>query len=243
MKKNTIAIGLVLVASIIAAHATTVVVDDFAGGPHVVSLVSLAPPEIATGTFVHGPALGGNRDAAVWSTSAGSFAAGVAFNAGGYASFVGTGKGGVVWDGVAGITDSNADNTITADELDYGLALDLSNCAVSGQINVSAFADLPTATLDIIIATDALNYSRYTIALTGTVNQFNDYTAALGSPTSTVGTLDFADVGAIALFIDASLLENLDVRVNNLAIACPDNGWTLGLLGASLIGVGMIRRK
>jgi hypothetical protein len=235
----------ILAASLLLAFnaaAVNVVVDDFAGGPHTVSLTSLAPPEIALGSFVHGPALGGIRDAAVWSTSAGSFAAGVAFSAGGYASFAGTGAGGVVWDGVAGITDGNGDNTITADELDYGLTLDLSDC-LTGRIELSAFTDLTTAVLRIGIATDAANYNLYDIPLTGTVNQFNAYTAALGSPTSTVGAIDWANIGAVAMFIDATSLENLDVRVESLAIACPDGGLTLGMLGFGLLGTLVAARR
>ena len=223
----------------LTTSASTYVIDDFAGGPHVVSLTSLAPPEIATGTFLHGGAVGGVRDAAVWSASVGSFAAGVAFQTGGYASFAGRGEGGVVWDGVPGITDADNNIRITADELDYGLGLDISDCE-TGTIEVTAFADLPGAVLTIAIASDGLNYNLYDLNLAvGTA----DYSVDLTNPTSTLGTLDLADVGAFAIFVDASALANLDVRVSKLEISCPDGGWTLGALGASLVGLAALRRR
>lgn len=222
-----------------ASSAATVVIDDFAGGPHVVNLTSLSPPEINTGSFLHGGAVGGVRDAAVWSASVGSFAAGVAFNAGGYASFAGRGEGGIVWDGVPGITDTDGNERITADELDYGLGLDISDCE-TGTIELTAFADLPGAVLTVAIASDGLNYNLYDIALSvGTA----DYSVDLGSPSSALGTLDYADVGAFAIFVDASALANLDVRVSRLEISCPDAGMTLGLFGAGLLGLAALRRR
>lgn len=239
--KNLITIGASL-ALALTVPASNVVIDDFGGGPHTVSLTSLAPPEIALGSFAYGGAIGGIRDAAVWSTTVGQFSAGVAFNSGGYASFAGRGQGGVAWDGVAGIADANADNTITPNELDYGLALDLSACE-TGRIEVSAFTDLTTAVLRIAIGTDALNYNQYDIALNQPVNQFNDYSIALGSPTATIGTVDWSNVGAVALFVDASNFDNLDVLVNRLVIACPDGGGTLALLGLGLLGLATVARR
>ena len=90
MKRLLSVLGL---SAALSASASTIVIDDFLGGPHIVMLNSLTPPQIATGTFNHPGAIGGVRDAAVWSTSAGIFATGVAFNAGGYASFAGRGEG------------------------------------------------------------------------------------------------------------------------------------------------------
>jgi hypothetical protein len=59
----------------------------------------------------------------VISETSGSFAAGVAFGSGGYASFSGSGRGGIIYDGVAGITDANNDKNISIEELDFGLDL------------------------------------------------------------------------------------------------------------------------
>ena len=239
MKRSLTLLTASLALAGFAASAANVVIDDFGGGPHVVSLTSLAPPEIATGTFAYAGAVGGVRDAAVWSASVGSFAAGVAFNSGGYASFAGRGEGGLVWDGVAGISDSDANTRITADELDYGLGLDLSDCE-TGQILLTAFADLPNAVLTIAIATDSANYALYDFALSvGTA----DYTVDIDSPTSVVGTLDLSDVGAFAAFVDASALANLDVRISRLEISCPDSGATLALFGAGFLGLVAVRRR
>lgn len=238
---NRYLIGMALGATV-ACQGANVVIDDFGGGPHVANLTSLAPPEIALGSFAYGGAIGGFRDAAVWSVTAGTFSAGVAFNSGGYASFVGTGKGGIVWDGVAGITDSNGDEQITGEELDYGLNLDLSDC-LDGSIEITAFADLENASLDILLATDAGNFNRYTVALTGPVGSFNPYSVDLSSPTATTGALDFGDIGAVALFIDGTGFANLDVLVSKLEISCPDAGSSLGLLALGLIGLPFLRRR
>ena len=236
MKRLLSVLGL---SAALSASASTIVIDDFLGGPHIVMLNSLTPPQIATGTFNHPGAIGGVRDAAVWSTSAGIFATGVAFNAGGYASFAGRGEGGIVWDGVAGITDANANNRITANELDYGLALDISECQ-NGTIEVSAFADLPTAVLQIAIATDAGNYNLYNINL---AVGLADYSVDIANPSVIVGSVGYANIGAVAIFVDASALANLDVRVSKLEISCPDGGETLALFGAGLIGLAAIRRR
>jgi hypothetical protein len=152
MKKLLTVLGL---SAALSAQATTHVIDNFLGGPDLVFLTSITPPQINTGSFLApGNAIGGVRDAAVWSVSPGVFASGVAFNAGGYASFTGSGAGGIVWDGVSGISDANNDKTITPDELDFGLGLDLSDCQ-NGTLEITAFADLPAAVLRISIGTDA----------------------------------------------------------------------------------------
>ena len=230
---------IALVAASLSAPATTHVIDNFLGGPDLVFLTSLTPPQIATGTFpAPGNAIGGVRDAAVWSVSQGIFASGVAFDEGGYASFTGSGAGGIVWDGVLGISDANNDKTITPDELDFGLGLDLSDCQ-DGTLEVTAFADLPAAVLRISIGSDAGNYNVYDIALAvGTA----DYSVDLSFPTSTVGVLNYAAVGAVALFVDGTAFDNLDVSVSRLEISCPDGGWTLGCLGLGLLGIAPLRR-
>jgi hypothetical protein len=206
----------VLAASAVPASAALpFVIDDFLGGPHTISLTSLAPPELALGTFGHGGAVGGVRDVVVISETIGSFAAGVQFGNGGYASFVGEGRGGIVYDGVPGITDVNADIDITAVDLDYGLNLDLDlgNCPpASVFLHVNAFADLPLADVEIIFATDAANYWQYTIPLT-TVGAYDDYVIPFFAPTLAVGAFDPNDVGAIVLFHDGGNFPNLDIRV------------------------------
>jgi len=214
------------------AAVPTVVVDDFAGGPDTVGLLSFLPPEIATGTFLHGGAVGGSRDVVVISETAGRFEAGVAFGAGGYASFVGTGRGGIVYDGVPGITDANNDMNISADEFDYGLHLDLVDCT---HIKVSAFADLPNAHLALTLATSATDYNTYLVDLT-TVGVFADYMALLSAPDVVMGTIDWSDVNMIALYHEGGDFPNLDIRVNLFEIQCiPEPGTWLAMGG--LLGV------
>jgi hypothetical protein len=233
--------GLAL-ASSLSVGASTIVVDDFLGGPHVVMLTSLAPPQIAVSAagFAHPGAIGGNRDAAVWSTTVGSFAAGVAFGSGGYASFSGRGQGAVVWDGVPGLADANADNTLDIDEVDLGLTLDLlANCE-NPNIEVTAFADLPGGALNILFLTDHSNYAVYTVPIVS--GSFNPYSVAVDSPSSTTGVFDPTDVKAIALFVDGTAVPNLDVLVSRFVISCPDGGATLALMGAGLLGLATVRR-
>jgi hypothetical protein len=225
--------------------AATVVIDDFSGGPHLVDLTSLAPPEIALGSFASAAALGGIRDVFVISETQGAFQAGVAFGTGGYASFQGTGRGGIVYDGVAGITDANNDKNLTPDELDWGLNLDLSDCE-DGQIHLRAFADLANAHLSVALGSTATDYNIYLIDITN-VGNFDDYYVDLTAPDQVFGSLDLSNVGAIALYHDGGDFSNLDIRVRQFDITCvpvPEPGTWLGMGGlAGLVGVTWLRSR
>src|SRR5262245_30126324 len=124
MKRTAVQIGLTTMALAISAsiHASSIVIDDFLGGPDTVTLVSLKPPQIAASPtgFAHSGAIGGYRDAAVWSKTKGSFSSGVSFNSGGYASFAGKGEGVMVWDGIPGLADSNKNKRIDVAEIGLG---------------------------------------------------------------------------------------------------------------------------
>ena len=233
--------GLAL-ASSLSVGASNIVVDDFLGGPHVVTLTSFAPPEIAVSGagFAHAGAIGGNRDAAVWSTTVGSFAAGVAFSTGGYASFSGRGQGAVVWDGVPGLADSNGNDRLDLTEIDLGLSLNLLEDCEDPSIDITAFADLAGGQLEIVLMNDALNRARYVINLTA--GSFNDYSVDVDSPTFTIGTFDPTNVKAVVLFVDGTVVPNLDVLVSRFVISCPDGGATLALMGAGLLGLATVRR-
>jgi len=254
MKQRTLKYGLagLAIASSLSVSASNIVIDDFGNEgdgdePNVVTLVRplATSPKFASAGFTYGNAVGGFRDAAVWSSAIGSYAAGVAFGSGGYASFTGAGEGALVWDGTQGIDDDVTDN----DELDItelDLDLDLSIDCVNPKIEISAFADLAGASVNIVLVTDYTNYSLYTIALSSLpLNTFHDYSVALNAPTLTGadGAVNPLDVNAIAMYIDGSGMPNLDVLVNRFVISCPDGGATLALMGGGLLGLAMLRRQ
>jgi len=200
------AAALALVPRLQAAFP--IVIDDFAGGPHLANLNSLAAPEIATGSFLHAGAVGGVRDVFVISESLGIFSAGVALGQGGYASFDGSGQGGIVWDAVSGPVDKDGDGDIDIADLDFGLSLDLVQDCPQPLIHAVAFADLPNASLNVFLATGPGDYAIYEIPITS-VGSFANYFADLFNPTLTVGTFDPTDVRAIALYHDGGDFDNL----------------------------------
>lgn len=227
-------------AALTSSHAVLpFVIDDFDGGPHVVTLNSAAPPEIALGSFAWGGAVGGVRDVSVVSQTAGMFSAGVNFNVGGYASFIGEGRGGIIYDGVAGITDVNADTDITAVDLDYGLGYDLAigDCPPAAVlIHIRAFTDLPGSSLNIIFATSALDYFEHVLPLTS-VGVFDDYYIPFFAPTTAFGAFDSSSINAIALFHDGEDIANVDIFVQDFEVVCvPETSTWLGAAG--LLGVG-----
>jgi len=219
-----------------AFSAFPIVIDDFGGGPHTVTLASLSPPEIATGTFAHAGAVGGVRDVFVISQSTGLFGAGVAFGAGGYSSFTGTGFGGILWDGVAGAVDKNLDGALTiSDDFDFGLNLDIVEDCAAPLIHINAFADLPDASLGLIFANSATEWALYSIALT-TVGSFADYVVSVSSPTLSTGGFDPTAVGAVALFVDGTGFPNLDIRVGTFEITCvPEASTWMAMAGLGAV--------
>lgn len=240
--------GAAILAGIVPQMANALpLVDDFAGGPHTVSLTSFAPPEINTGSFAYAGAVGGVRDVFVISSTVGIFSSGVAFGSGGYASFSGSGSGGIIWDGVGGAVDKNSDGAITlADDFDFGLDLDfVENCS-NPQLHLNAFADLAGGSVNVMLANSATEYGLYTISLT-TVGSFDDYFVPVLTPTFATGGYDPTSVAAVALLVDGSAIPDLDVRVQLLEGYCPPipepGTWvTLGGM-AGVIGLTVRRAR
>lgn len=239
----TVGVGGLLTAGIMPAWSS-VVIDDFGGGPDTVSLVSLAPPQLVLGSFFYGGAVGGVRDVVAGSSTRGSYAAGVAFGSGGFASFAGTGYGALVYDGVPGISDANADGTITVDELDYGLLLDIVNGCPDPRLRLNAFTDLPGSSVGILLATSATDWASYTISLT-TVGAFADYDVSVFAPAATMGAFDPTDVGAIILSFDGGALPNNDILVSSFEVTCvPEpNSWMAVGGFLALFGAGWARYR
>ncbi len=243
MNKRNITYALVAAAlAATSAQAVPILIDDFIGDDDTVYLKSTSPPQIATGSFAHAAAVGGYRDAAVSSVAKGDFSMGVSFDIGGYSSFKGKGTGILVWDGVAGISDANDNKTIDIAEIGLGLNLNLLSVGADPSIRLSALADRAGAKVDVLFLTSHSDYAVYSVNLTGTPGFFNDYQAAISSPTLQVGSFDPTNVRAVAMFVDASSLSDLDVQVKLLAISTPDQGQTVALLGLALLGVAGFRR-
>jgi len=240
MKSQTlprlVAPAAIFLAAGASSPAAFLTIDDFSGGPHLVSLTSLAPPQIATGTFGHGAAVGGVRDIFVISQTVGIFASGVAFGTGGYASFTGKGMGGIIWDGSnAGAVDANGDKAISPSDFEYGLSLDLiSNCS-DPSIRLDAFADLPGASVLVFMGNSPTDYAIYDIPLT-TVAAFDTYWAPVLAPTITVGAYDPSDVKAVAMIVDGTILDNLDVRASLIGVECPPIPEASTWVGVSALG-------
>ncbi len=223
------------------------VIDDFLGGPHTVSLISIVPPEIATGSFLHAGAVGGVRDVFVTSSTTGIFGAGVSFGTGGFASFAGAGSGGVLWDGVSGPVDKNSDGIILIeDDFDFGLNLDFVENCENPLLHLQAFADLAGGEVVIALANSATEYALYSISLT-TVGAFDDYYFPVLTPTFATGGFDPTAVAAVAMGVNGASAPDLDVRVSLLAVTCPvipePGTWVAfaGLVGA--IGVTWRRAR
>jgi hypothetical protein len=238
--------GVVLAAGVTprAVAAFPLEIDDFQGGPHIVTLSSVNPPEIATGSFAYAGAVGGVRDVFVISHTRGIFGAGVTFGNGGYSSFAGTGTGGILWDGISGATDKNNDGAVTlADDYDFGLSLDLVQDCPNSLIEVTAFADLPNASLGLVFANSASEWAFYSIPLT-TVGSFDSYSVPVGSPTLSTGGFDPTSVKAVAMYVDGSGFPNLDVRVSDFDITCevPEASTWMAMLGlGGLMGLSWAR--
>jgi len=240
--------GAAILAGIVPQLANALpLVDDFGGGPHTVSLVSFAPPEIATGSFAYAGAVGGVRDVFVNSATTGIFSSGVSFGAGGYASFSGAGRGGILWDGVGGAVDKNSDGFITIDDdFDFGLTLDfVENCS-NPQLHLNAFADLAGGVVGVILANSATEWGFYSIALT-TVGGFDDYFVPVLTPTLATGGYDPTLVSAVALLVDGTSRPDLDVRVQLLEGYCPpipESGTWVTLGGiAGVVGLTVRRSR
>jgi hypothetical protein len=148
----------------------------------------------------------------------------------------------MVWDGVAGISDANNNKAIDIGEIDLGLNLNLLTVGANPSIRLSALADKAGAAVDVLFLTSHSDYAIYRVNLSGPVGVFNDYQAAVANPFQQFGSFDPTSVKAVALFVDASSLADLDVQVNLLAISTPDHGRTLALLGLALLGVAGFRR-
>lgn len=223
-------------AAAASSPAAFLTIDDFGGGPHVVSLTSLTPPQLATGTFAYGTALGGVRDVFVSSQTVGLFSSGVAFGTGGYASFSGQGGGGIIWDGSsAGAVDGDSNGSISPSDYEYALSLDLlANCN-DPIIRLDAFADLPGADVSVFMGSSPTDYAVYTIPLT-TVGAFDTYWVSVLTPTVTVGAYDPSNIKTIAMIVDGTGKDNLDVRASLIGIECPAIPEASTWVGVSALG-------
>lgn len=200
------------------AAAFPIVIDDFAGGPDLVSLVSLAPSESASGSFLHAGAVGGVRDIYVISETVGVFIEGVADGFGVYGSVIGTGRGGIIWDGVASGIVPDLNDHLELDDLDFGLDLDVQQDCPDPVIHIRASADLPNAHLHVLLANSADDHKLYTIPLT-TIGAFDDYYVPISGGTL-FGSFDPTHVRAIGLFHDGEGSPNLDIQVSDFEIVC-----------------------
>lgn len=248
--KSTVRIASLFAAAIAMGQgslsAGVITIDDFGGGPHLVNLTSLAPPEMATGTFGYAGAVGGVRDVYVRSQSIGIFSSGVAFGSGGYASFTGNGQGGLIWDGSPAVAlDADSNGVITPSDFEYRLNLDLVGDCRTPQIHLRAFADLPGSSVRLFFGNSATDYAVYDIPLT-TVGAFDDYFTSIFAPTVVVGAYDPTSVKTIAMLMDGTGFDNLDIRASFLGVECnesvPDGGTSLMLLGLGLTALGGVRR-
>lgn len=234
-------------AAAASSSAAFLTIDDFGGGPHLVNLTSLTPPQIATGTFAHGGAVGGSRDVYVISQTVGAFSSGVAFGTGGYASFTGQGAGGIIWDGSsAGAVDADSNGIVDPSDFEYGLSLDLVSNCIDPKIRLDAFADLPGASVSVFMGNSPTDYAIYNMPLT-TVGAFDTYWTPVLTPSSIVGAYDPSNVKAIAMMIDGTGMDNLDVRASLIGIECPPipeaSTW-VGVSGlAGLCGWTLLRRR
>lgn len=220
--------------------ATSLTIDDFGGGPHLVNLVSLVPPQLVTGSFLYGGAVGGVRDVFVLSQSVGIFASGFSFGSGGYSSYTGTGQGGIVWDGSnAGAVDANSDGFIDPGDFEYGLNLDTVGGCVNPLLRLQAFTDQPGAEVFLFLGNSASDYALYQINLT-TIGSFDDYFASILSPTVSVGSFDPTVVKTVALMADVNVIANL------LSVECgtsvPDAASSMVMMGLGLVALGGARR-
>jgi hypothetical protein len=222
------------------AVALPLVIDDFGGGPDTVSLISLAPPQTATGSFAYAGAVGGWRDVFVQSTSKGIYASGVAFGSGGYASFAGTGDGGIVYDGSPGLAGVPP---IWPDTFTLGYKL-FEDCPTP-LIHLSASADLAGSSINVYLFNDAGDYGIYTIAIAGG-NVPADYFAPVLTPTATVGAYDpMAAINAFELFFNGTAVADTDLNVGAFEITCvPESGTWMAMAGlGGLMGLTWRRMR
>jgi hypothetical protein len=209
------------------AVALPLVIDDFGGGPNIVTLISLSPPDTSTGSFAYGGAVGGWRDVFVQSATRGVYGSGVAFGTSGYASFAGTGDGGIIYDGtpgLAGIPPINPDN--------FTLGYKLFEDCPAPEIHINVVSDLGGGTVSVYLYNDAANYGIYSFAIAGG-NIPTDYFATVATPTTTFGTFDpTAAINAFGLYFNGLAVPDVDMNLGVFEIVCvPESGTWMALAG------------
>ena len=106
------------------------------------------------------------------------------------------------------------------------------------------FDDLP-ANIEMIVYTDAGNYSSAALPLPGGILGSTLFNIPFASFIPLVGSADFSNVGAVSMYIDATIAPGTDIQIHFVDTEVPGvpEPTTMILMGLGLIGIYGASRK